>query len=253
MMKFIMLILLLSLQCKQKKVRVEEVTTAGNPDQEIVLFNTADIGRGEIAHLLSQIDSCGPLLLGIDVLLLDDGKLSDDTLLESVLEKIDNDVLAYQFDSSGKPEAPLGRFRKKVTGEGYINLEEGNGLIDHFTPLRKENGVTYESFALRVVKQWKPSFEYGLAPNKPIEIYFKKSQEDFNYFERPNLEEVSVREILRNKIVLVGYLGPRENYKLFTPLRSRLNVEANQPDTYRLVVLANAIRTLLEYYNATDY
>jgi CHASE2 domain-containing sensor protein len=55
-------------------------------------------------------------------------------------------------------------------------------------------------------------------------------------------------ESLKNKIFLVGYVGPDDEDMYKTPLRF-LNKDSkaqNQPDTYGLVIIANQIRTLLD-------
>ena len=101
---------------------------------------------------------------------------------------------------------------------------------------------------MKIIKLWKPSFKLSLLPNKSIPIRFKKSQEDFHYFEKPNLEEGAVREFLSKKIVLVGYLGPSSEDKHYTPLRSKIKFQGTGPDSDGIVINANAIRTLLDYY-----
>lgn len=250
MTKSIIFVLLFLIQCqpREKKVQVEEVALGTNLDREIVFFNIGDGDRADIADLLLQIEKCQPLVIGVDALFIEKTEPSKDSALEHAFAVMKNDVIAYKFDSTGKVEKAVDEFRSKASGEGFIDLEWENGLANHFTPMRDINGAIYESFALKIIKLWKPSYELSVLPNKSIPIRFKRSQEDFDYFEKPNLEENDVRELLSNKIVLVGYLGPSSEDKHFTPLRSKLKTPSNEPDTYGVVIYANAIRTLLEYY-----
>jgi CHASE2 domain-containing sensor protein len=256
MIKYVLFVSICFLQCKEKKAQVEEVVhvkevaVGTNTDPEIVLFNIGDGDRAEIADLLAQLEQCSPSIIGIDAVFLRDGDPLKDSALEQVLSDIKNDVLAYRFDSTGKLETPIRDFSVNAKEEGFINLERENGLSNHFTPIIEKTGVVYESFALKVIKLWKPSFNLSIIPNKSVPIRFKRSQEDFHCFEKPNLKESKVREFLSKKIVLVGYLGPSLEDKHFTPLRSKLKVQNGQPDTYGVVIIANEIRTLLEYYNA---
>jgi hypothetical protein len=249
MTKSFIFVLLFLIQCREKKVQVEEVAIGTNLDREIVLFNIGDGDRAEIADLLLQLEKCKPLLIGVDALFVEKREPSKDSALEHAFAVIKNDVIAYRFDSTGKVEGAVEEFRSKASGEGYINLGRENGIVNSFTPIREVNGAIYESFALNIIKLWKPSFRLSILPNKSIPIRFKRFQEDFYYFEKPNLEESDVRELLSNKIVLVGYLGPSSEEKHFTPLRSKLKTLDNAPDTYGVVIYANAIRTLMEYYN----
>ena len=249
MTKVIIIFLVFLVQCKQKKVQIEEVALGSNMDNEIVFFNIGDVDRTEIAELLLQIEKCKPLVIGVDALFLKRGEPKKDSVLKYAFSTIKNDVLAFRFDSNGKVENSLKEFRDNATGEGFINLEIENGLSNHFTPIKDENGTIYESFALKIIKLWKPSFKLSVLPNKSIPIRFKRSLEDFHYFEKANLEESSVRDFLFKKIVIVGYLGPSSQDKHFTPLRSKLKTQSTEPDTYGVVIIANAIRTLFEYYN----
>lgn len=248
MTKIIIFLLVFLLQCKQKKVQVQEVALESNTDNEIVLINIGDSDRSVIADLLIKIEECDPLVIGIDAIFLKKGEPLKDKVLENTFSVMTNDVIAYKFDSTGKVERSVEEFRSKASGEGFINIEQENGMSDHFTPIKEEKGTTYESFALKIIKLWKPSFRLSILPNKSIPIRFKRSQEDFHYFEKPNLEESSVREFLGKKIILVGYLGPSSEDKHYTPLRSKIKFQGTGPDTYGVVIIANAIRTLLEYY-----
>jgi len=248
MTKVIIFILVFFIQCRQKKVQVQEVALGSNTDNEIVIVNIGDGDRSEIADLLLKIEKCKPLVIGIDALFLKEGESSKDSVLEDAFSIMSNDILAYRFDSTGKIERSVEEFRSKTSGEGFISIEQENGVLNHFIPVKEEKGIVYESFALKVIKLWKPAFKLSISSNKSIPIRFKRSQEDFHYFEKPNLEESAVREFLGKKIVLVGYLGPSSEDKHYTPLRSKIKFQGTGPDTYGIVINANAIRTLLEYY-----
>ena len=65
MMKGILFILVLLLQCGKKKAQVQEVALGSNTDNEIVLINIGDGDRSEIADLLLKIGKCDPLVIGI--------------------------------------------------------------------------------------------------------------------------------------------------------------------------------------------
>jgi CHASE2 domain-containing sensor protein len=232
--------------CNQKKV-FREVARTEKIDQDIILINIGNSTRTEIAALILDIEKCKPLIVGIDVLFLKNRQSLEDSILANAIEKVSNDILAYRFDSTGKEERSLEKFRKFVNNEGYVNLDLINGVSSHFTPLKEVGGKLYESFALRIIKQWKPDFKHNLGVNESIPILFQRSQQQYYYFVKEDLLDKNVCELLENKIVLVGFLGPGDEDKQFTPIRSNDKELEGNPDTYGLVIQANAIRTILEY------
>ena len=65
------------------------------------------------------------------------------------------------------------------------------------------------------------------------------------------LTPILMNLILVIKCFLVGYTGPENEDKHFTPLRFIDDKKYNhdEPDTYGLVIIANEMRTILEYKN----
>jgi hypothetical protein len=47
---------------------------------------------------------------------------------------------------------------------------------------------------------------------------------------------------------LLGYIGPSNEDKHFTPIRLAEKFPENEPDTYGIIIIANEIRTLLNKY-----
>jgi len=246
-MKILFALLLFgSFTCNSKKV-YREVARTEKIDPDIILFNIGNSNRAKIAALLLDINKCSPLMIGVDVVFPKHKESEEDSILSAALEKMNNDILAYRFDSTGKEERSIDKFRKFASDEGYITLDRREGISSHFTPIKDVNGKLYESFALKVIKQWKPEFKYDLTLDKSVPVLFQRSQQQYYYFVKADLLDKNVCELLKNKIVLVGFLGPGDEDKQFTPIRSNDKDQEGKPDTYGLVILANAIRTILEY------
>ncbi|OSZ80427.1 hypothetical protein CAP36_04010 [Chitinophagaceae bacterium IBVUCB2] len=147
----------------------------------------------------------------------------------------------------GKEERTIEGIRKFAKEEGHINVENRDGIISHFTPITKMDGKLYESFALKVIKLWKPEFKHNLTVSKSVPILYQRSLQQYYYFVTEDLLNKDVCELLKDKIVLVGFLGPGDEDKHFTPMRNNEKNIEGKPDTYGLVIQANAIRTILEY------
>ncbi|HLG40855.1 MAG TPA: hypothetical protein VI461_14345, partial [Chitinophagaceae bacterium] len=78
-------------------------------------------------------------------------------------------------------------------------------------------------------------------------IKFTRTLEEFIHFNGLDLKTKNLCEYLRDKVVFLGYLGPSNEDKHFTPIRLVKKYADNQPDTYGLVMIANEIRTILEF------
>jgi hypothetical protein len=140
-------------------------------------------------------------------------------------------------------------FTKYVTDEGYLNYDYTLGLISNMTPLPKIRDNVHESFAYKILKHWKPGFKLEIKENQKIPIHYQRTQEHYLNLDGSFLVETNIDHFdLSNKIFLVGYIGPGTEDKYSTPLRFvGEEPEHEEPDTYGLVIIANQVRTLIDY------
>lgn len=240
------LLLSILFACNSKKADQQTAQTK-EFDPDIVLINIGNTDRVGIATLLAKVSKCNPILIGLDIVFFKEKKEEEDSVLESVLKIVNNDILAYAFDMEGKEERPIPKFRKQVSGEGYVNTDEIEGVISHFTPIKEINGNFYESFALTIVKHWKPDLPQDkLVANKSIPILFRRTLDQYYHFTAKDLLQPEVCERLNNKIVILGFLGPGEEDKHLIPSVNNDSPSKGIKDTYGPVIIANTIRTLLE-------
>lgn len=216
-------------------------------DPEIILINIGDEDRASIANLLLLIDSCKPVVIGIDAWFIDDKDSMQDAQLHAALKYIQNDILAYTLDSAGYPLYSNKKFRTLVSDEGLVKIVSHNDLSSDIIPIELINNEPHEIFSLKIIRHWKPMFKHSLKLNKPIPINFTRTLRQFSHFEGRELREKNVCEYVKNKVVLLGYIGPSNEDKHFTPIRNVRVYKAGEPDTYGLVIIANEIRTILEY------
>lgn len=242
----IALAVLILFSCNNKKV-YKEVARTDKFDEDIVLIGVGDSSRAQIAALLHNIDKCSPAVVGVDVIFAQEKQAFDDSILYKAFENLENDILAWVITSTGEQVRSIDQIRKFADAEGYINFDKREGVASHFVPISNFEGRLYESFALKVFKKWKPDFKYDIVPDQSIPISFRRTLKQYYYFVQKDLLDANVRDFLKNKIVLVGNLGPGIQDKEFTPIRSNDKDQEGKPDTYGLVIQANAIRTILEY------
>jgi hypothetical protein len=214
-------------------------------DPDIVLINMGDGDRTSIGNLLLKIDSCKPTLIAVDAWFIKEKDSFQDSVLINALKKIQNDLLAYTTDSTGNLLKSHSKFRSLVSEEG-LAISYEDELSTNMVPLDNIGGTINENFALKIIKYWKPSFSHNFKKDELIPVKFTRSLDQFVHYEGSKLEAENCKD-LKNKIVLVGYLGPSNEDKHFTPMRRFGRFDADEPDTYGLVIIANEIRTILEY------
>ncbi|HSU29093.1 MAG TPA: CHASE2 domain-containing protein, partial [Chitinophagaceae bacterium] len=222
---------------------VKLITTV---DPDIVLVNIGDTDRAGIGKLLLAIDSSQPVLIAVDVLFFGSKGPVQDSVFSNALETTRNDILAYNLDSLGKPVEVQDQFRAFITDQGLMKFERVHYLVSRTKPVRVIDDDIYEDLALKIVKLWKPGFSHRIKKNMSIPIEFRRLLQSFMVFDGIDINDVDP-EFLKNKIVLVGYIGPSDGDKFYTPIRLLKYYPPDVPDTYGLVILANEIRTILGY------
>jgi CHASE2 domain-containing sensor protein len=214
-------------------------------DPDIVLVNIEDGDRAFLADLLMKIDSCKPALIGIDVYFYGEKGLEEDTLLIQALRKIENDLLIYSYDNEGKRKSSHSKFSSFASDLGLMKFEESDGIVTNMIPIRVVKNITHESFSLRIVRKWKPDFQYKLRDNQSMAINYKRTIDQYTVLYKTDFSNLD-SGFLNKKIVIVGYAGPGKEDKHYTPIRIMKEYPEGEPDTYGIVIVANEIRTLLD-------
>ncbi len=222
------------------------------PDRDIVLINIQNGDRDFIAKILTKIDSIKPKVVGINVYFKSAKEAKEDSSLFNALNILKGDILTYSTGGSGIEEHSIPLFTSAVDDEGFLKFEETTGLVSRMTPVKQIDGKTHESFALKIAKLWKLNLDNSYSHNKSMPIEYSRTLNSFFIINGTDLIELPITEFdienLKNKIFLVGYVGPDNEDMYRTPLRflNKDSIAQNQPDTYGLVIIANQIRTLLD-------
>ena len=140
--------------------------------------------------------------------------------------------------------------------QGYTNFtfDPSSSVVRDFQGIRTEKDSVQEAFGVVVAKkflknQWKDKLNTYLERERPIN--YRAKRDNFLIYEFNDIQSQDSLPILKNKIVLLGYLGDAENHKYdiedkhFTPMNDKF-VGKNAPDTFGLVIHANIILMLLK-------
>src|SRR3972149_1488619 len=135
---------------------------------------------------------------------------------------------------------------------GFANLpnddEESFRTIRDFSPPEKNNHSTVPAFAVKIAGFYKPASLHTLFERqKELEkINFRGNYNCFYFIDTYQYFEPEADfSFIKNKIVLLGYMGPDLNTKslediFFTPLNERY-AGKSFPDMYGVVVHANIV------------
>lgn len=234
-------------------------------EDDIVLVNLGNLNRSEIAQLIDSIAAHTPRVIGLDALFYRAKNPLQDVQLFNAIQRAGNVVLSCKLDSLNEEgnhsviREPYSLFGS-VSTSAYANLI--TGLDDGFrtsrtiTPKEIVNDSVVWSFPSVLAQQYNPSAFKTLNERK-YDVEVINWVGNVNCFFRFHWTDVfkggETLDVLKDKIVIVGYLGPRMGEVLdfedafFTPLNEN-PVGRAFPDMYGPVVHANALSMML---NAT--
>ncbi|MGE5679920.1 MAG: CHASE2 domain-containing protein [Bacillota bacterium] len=231
-------------------------------DTNIVLVNIGDLDRAGIAREINIINSCRPKVIGLDLFFLTDKEPEKDLLLKEAISRAKNLVIACKlekydpkldrYDSLACSDKFLGR----RTAIGFSNLPEednsGYRTIRSFRSYAKYKSSFETAFALKIVEQVDKKYIKTLNKrnyDKEL-INYTGNLNKYYYLESSDLFSADFnRAILRDKIVLIGFMGIDPQTKtfediFFTPINERY-AGRTFPDMYGVVINANIISMIM--------
>jgi CHASE2 domain-containing sensor protein len=231
-------------------------------ESDVVLINLEKLDRRGIARLLDSISAHKPKVIGLDALFFGSKKPNHDFALFMAIKNAGNVILSSKLDSvnpdgtHGHVHEPYPLFHS-VAKSAYANLV--TGLDDGFrtsrviTPSEKVEDSTVWSFPAELVRAYNSeAFEALKHRNNALETINWVG--NINHFYRFSASDVFNDRVdlssIKNKLVIVGYLGPKLGEVLdyedafFTPLNPN-PVGRAFPDMYGPVIHANAVSMML--------
>lgn len=227
-------------------------------DTSIVLVNIGSLTRKQIAQQINNIQKYSPKAIGIDARFAKLSKMEQDLPLAQALRTNDNITIVNILERNNNGRIKLYRshdlFAKK-TSQGFANLIEDESFrtIRTFHPFAQREDTTLLAFGTSIVKQVDTNkYQKLLDRNNEIEVinYLGNHDRFFTLGKKQALDGKHL-EFLKDKIVLVGYLGENVKYnnescedKFYTPLNQNY-VGRSIPDMYGVVIHANIISMIL--------
>ncbi len=233
-------------------------------DSLIRIVHIGNANREQLAVMIDRISSAGARVIGLDVML--DGRKDSiqDEKLRASIERAGNVVLASELQ---KFEAEEKKFESLISTDslfaahaslGFINFPSNHTkTIRYFSPQESVGDSSALAFSMAILQQYNPEVvQQCLKRNKEVEkIHFKGDLMSFSHYPTElvldtTIEVAQLREVLNNKIVLLGYIAEKDTEN---PLKDRFYSPLNKnyagksiPDMYGVVIHANIISMVLE-------
>lgn len=248
-------------------------------DTNVILINIGSLPRDGIAKQIEIINEYEPKVIGIDSFFRALKDKSSDETLRNAMMMTDKLVLASKIHFNYSKEkfdsvSYSNRFFLENAETGFVNIiEELAGKtykdmsqdekdeknvkfiksVRSFVPKVEINGKQHLFFAVKLAQQIAPEkVDKFLKRNNEIElINFRRNFDNYITFDVKDIfERHPDLELMRGKIVLLGFLGPDlktlVNEDVFhTPLNPQL-LGKTFPDMYGLVIHANVISMIID-------
>tara|TARA_R110002051_G_scaffold180913_3_gene250408 strand:- start:76748 stop:77905 length:1158 start_codon:yes stop_codon:yes gene_type:complete len=222
-------------------------------NEDIILVNIDRLNRKEIAEVLDKLQKFEPKVIGLDIIFKD----KKDPIWDSYLaEKLKNDafVVAYAISDEKEIVTDSSIYNSKES-RGYtnFNFDDESVVIRNFQGIKKIENETLVSFPLMVAQKflkddWFRNGKSFFEKERPIN--YSGNKEEFLVLESNDLNGENHIPFIKDKIVLVGYLGNENTHiydiedKHYTPMNSKF-VGKSPPDMFGVVIHANIIQMML--------
>ncbi len=239
-----------------------------NIDTNVVLVNIGDLNRRGIAKQLEIINRYEPKVVGIDAFFRNLNNPLNDSTLKAVFVKTKNLVLVSKLlwnsneDRYDSIEYCHPEFMQNHK-TGFVNFiaDPASRTVRTFTPKQNVGSSSETNFSCIIAEIYNPEKAQKLY-NRKNELEMINFRRNIYHYRHIDTYEVFDKqdslEFIRNKIVLMGYMGPDFSTLttediFFTPMNVQY-IGKSIPDMYGIVVHANVISMILDesYYNIVD-
>lgn len=225
-------------------------------ERDIVLINVDTINRNGITREISIVNSLNPKVIAIDLQFSNDTEYDQDTRLIQALDKCKNLIMASVIENYTGDGVEYKRFTygslpdyRTNAKTGFINaLPERDEFqtLKRFSIVEKVNGDYEYHFGVRTAMAYDSLKAMDFVKSNPriIDIDYQGGRRKFKAFSAFEVLNKKVsRKDIEGKIVLMGYVGPSDEDKFFSPLNKK--TKPYKPDIYGLEYLANIVAQVL--------
>jgi hypothetical protein len=219
-------------------------------DTTIVLLNVDTLNKTELADIIRFLSDKNVSLIALNFNFEENDK-SDSILINQIKTTRSKIVASCDLKLSKVDSNSYYKFLEFGPAVLYMDNKD---IVTSFSFLYEtENNKMVESFYLKILKSIKPAiYDKYHTDSNIYKINFLGNRHSFLNVHHSQLNNTT-NSAWRDKIVLVGYLGPKittmfltddDVDAFFTPT-SRWNVPKNEPNMYGTVITANIISAFI--------
>ncbi|MFY0625787.1 MAG: CHASE2 domain-containing protein [Reichenbachiella sp.] len=215
-----------------------------NPN-DFILLNIEKLSRAEIGVKLQEVNQAKPKLVALNVTFGSDRGSSDDPL-EQAFKEIETDILGYNLKDKRIGSHP--KFTKHAADSGMTRLVADVRMWPlYFIPFQTKFGQLQDHLSITIASYLVDELpDYSKGGIRAVEFLPKL---DYTIINLSDFDLEEHGELIKDNVVLVGFLGPGNEDKQFTPLGKVKGVPEGEKDTYGLEIIAYMVRTILNDSN----
>ena len=224
-------------------------------DSNIVIVNIGHADREALAYIIEKTSSYQPKVMALDAYFEEEKDPEKDSILRQVFKKTNNLVAAARLAVNKNTDQIVlmkDYFEDVYSTRGYANFPaEEIGTVRAYAPFEKINAKEFPQFTTAIVKLFDSSAYIKLKKrHHEVEtINYTRRVHQYFVVENEALMMDNIDEsLLKDKIVLLGYVNPDPNDiedKKFTPMNHKY-AGKSVPDMNGVVVQANVISMILD-------
>lgn len=230
-------------------------------DTNIVLVNIGHLNRAQITREIERVRSYNPRVIGFDGFFQVKRDSAVDAELQATLRKDENLVMACYltgknagdaiFDSLETSHPFFNSGKRAMVNLGGANPE--TSTVRSFSPVQLFKGDTLYAMSAEMVRRYDPEAFRRLQKrgnDREIINYIGNRTTFISYDTEEVLDSASDLEMIRGKIVLMGYMNDSFSDATnlediyYTPMNPEL-AGRSRPDMYGVVIHANAASMIL--------
>jgi len=229
-------------------------------DDKIVLINVEDYDKGRIAKLISKINTLTPKVISLDIAFPKYTGGIDDKSLYLALRNAKKLILPSEISSEGQDYQGneiisvyltcAGEFFVPNAKTGFVSVELNKNqrqIPKHFIVSQKgsysEDIYYHFSVVTAMAFDSLRASRFVQSHERLMDVDFKNGKRKFRTLSATEILNGNlIKSEIEGRIVMLGFLGPGEQDKFFTPFNSN----PSKPDMYGLQYLANIVAQVLE-------
>lgn len=214
-------------------------------EERIVLVNVGDGDRKYFAEKILEISACHPKVMGVDLFFnaFSADSEADSLLLVSIEQS--KCILGTMHGGMGTHGVHK-RFLDAASGYGFAELDEIDGFVTEFQAFYDRVSKRDYHIAYELAKSYDSlaasDFIQSLSGQRS-DVVISRLTDQFRIYD---YQEAIDCDLVKDRIVILAYLGPTDEDKLQTYARYHDQVDAEGPDMYGAVIVANQVLMILD-------